>query len=199
MTLQQHQILSKVSKDLVPALRKEAEGNKVFNAICLLFALRQRTRNQVTMASLRLLLAKEKFTFSRKETENCLIFLASLGIGRLVRTKDGQVEMLKDIQLTLQSIGQVALGKRDTMESFRPTPVYADIQAPVEAAKPAPGIKPPPVSEAIAAAVKTAKYELSILAQMDGKQVSFKIPKGYTPEELGLLVLELNEKAQGAS
>lgn len=99
-------------KSIAKMIKDRAENSKVFNAICHVFALRERTRQQVTIHSLSVTMQKEGFDFSRSDYMKELDFLASLNLGRIEKSRTGVIRALKDITVTLQSIGAVGVGKK---------------------------------------------------------------------------------------
>lgn len=105
---------TKSTMNMVEALRKEASSNKVFDAVCHVFALRKRTRARVTIHGLQLYMTAEGFKFTNEEYKNVITFLARIGVGKLMTNRAGKVTGLSDITLTLQSLGKAAVTKEAT-------------------------------------------------------------------------------------
>lgn len=115
--LQNDKIQTEVTaNDTVSKLKSEAKKNPVFNAVAYSFAMRERSRRQVTVNNLALIMKREGFNYSRKELQEVLKFLGSLQLGKLEKTPRGNVRVLKGIPVTLQSIGLSALGKENMPE-----------------------------------------------------------------------------------
>lgn len=193
--------------DIVQALRAEVQRNPAFAAVCKLFASRERARQQVTLSTLRLTTIREGYNFTREQHEGVLKFLASLGIGRLVYDHKNRIAVLKDIRVTLQSIGLAATSSSDTVHRFEPAytfkPLTPEMQqtkrqmveeVPLKMSK-----KPDTESETKMEAPKEKKqvdkkdatYPVALLMKIDGTQVSFELPKGITTKEIGQILAEL--------
>jgi len=95
---------------LVHKLQERARMNKVFNSMAHVFAIRERTRRQLTVTSLYAQMKREKFIFSKNDYINELQLLATLSVVSLEKSSRGMIKALVDIKITLQSIGQAALG-----------------------------------------------------------------------------------------
>jgi hypothetical protein len=107
------------NNELVQSLRKEAESNKAFGAICHLFAMRERARNVITLVALQNKMKAEGFDFEAAQYEGVLKFLASNGVGKLDYDPKGRLRALKDISVTLQSIGQAAIARRESLQGLK--------------------------------------------------------------------------------
>lgn len=108
----------KMVNNLVFGLQSMAEASPVARAIFILWGMRKRTRAEVNLSVLMKTMKNEKFSYTRQEYAEFLEQLASLGIGKLERRK-GKVYALRDIGLTLQSIGAVATGHGE----LKPLPI----------------------------------------------------------------------------
>jgi hypothetical protein len=103
-----HQYLF-VKPDLAKKLQAEALRSPTFNAICTVFALRERSRKQITINGLALYMIKEGFNYTKKDYEECLKFLASVNVGVPDLDLKNRFRGIKDINLALQSLGKAAL------------------------------------------------------------------------------------------
>lgn len=103
-------------KEIVTQLRAEVNKSPAFNAICQVFALRERSRQRVTLNSLMATMAREGFDFTRDQYIEALKSLATLGIGVADYDSKGKFRSLKDIKTTLQSIGFSALSKKENLD-----------------------------------------------------------------------------------
>lgn len=169
--------------DQIVALKKEAQSNKVFNAVCYAFALRKRTRQQITIPGLRLKMKKEGFEFSSHEYEKVLQTLASMGFGTLVKTPEGKIKALVNIKVTLQSIGQIAVAKRDVLEARKAHMKFEPLKA-----GPKQVIDKPQVID-----VRPVVDATSITAQVNGRPITFTIPSGLSLDELTNFLWKFNE------
>lgn len=172
-------LANKASK--VALLRQEAQGNPAFKTICQVFTQRQRTRNQVMMGTLQATLEKQGFTHPKEKLSSALAFLANLGFGRLERNSKGNVTGLKDIRITLQSIGRAALSESNDLEVAIPKQLY----------KPLVNDGTGPKKNKIIIR-EPERFSIALTAvNKDGKTISFPLPMKLTAKELGTLVVEM--------
>lgn len=180
---------------IVEALRREAQVNPAFNAVCHMFALRERARQQVTIGSLTLRMTQEGYNFKKTDYQKILKFLSTLGIGTIDIGPGNEVRALKNIHITLQSIGQAAVADKNVLEKFSPAFDYQRIIATV------PPTTPDTTPKAVEAAPLKAKasnpppaqYPVALTVNIDGKPFTFDLPKGLTTKELGELLAELHK------
>lgn len=92
-------------------LEQKAKSDAAFNAVCHVFALRERTRKQVMLNSLKVKMKKEGFDFSHEQYLEVIKFLASLGYGKLKHNRANRIVGLTEVRTKLQRIGEMALGK----------------------------------------------------------------------------------------
>lgn len=163
---------NKTLKNMALSLREEAATNRVFRDICHVFALRERTRQQITMQSLKATLDKEKFSFSKKQLEDVLKFMAKIGIGTLIYDKRGALAALKGIRVTLQSIGLTALGKKEDLERFSTPPQFYSLNVPES--KPAKSVLN----------IINGRHPAALTLKFNNETVIFELPKGLTLQEL---------------
>lgn len=160
------------NKELVEKLRKEAQVNKAFNAVCHIFALRQRARKEIYINSLMQKMEKEGFRFEKADYVKVLQFLASLGIGKLYTDHKGRVMGLKEIHTTLQSIGSSACAD-GSLKGFKFRNKFKPIAS--------------PVTSYIASNIK-------LQMPVGSRHVTVDIPKEMTSEEIALLIEALKDK-----
>ncbi len=176
-------------KQIVENLRMEASVDLAFNAVCTVFALRERARQQVTINSLMITMLKEGFKFSRPQYEKVLQFLASQGIGYLDYDMKGRMRALKGIKVTLQSIGMAALSKKDGLDTFTLAPMFSKLPVNPPVAVPkkevveSNGHKKPTRAE--------RSYPASLTVVFETETVSFIVPNGITSAQLGSLLSSL--------
>lgn len=175
------------SNDIVNRLRKEVESNPVFNAVMHKFALRERARAQVTLHSLTQTMTNEGYKYKREEYVGVLKTLGALGVGRLEFDSKNRLVALKDIKITLQSIGKAAIGGGEQLNNtkfqrrFKNLPQTSAVL---------------PVKRAISPAVKSdtvqavnIRYAAEVTVKFNKDEITtFKIPGGLSPKELGLLL-----------
>jgi hypothetical protein len=96
-------------------LRLLAKNNEVFNAMAHVFAMRERTRDQVTVHTISTVMAKEGYNFTAEQYRVVLEKLAMMQVGTVQTDRKGRVSALKSINITLQSLGKTALSMVDTL------------------------------------------------------------------------------------
>lgn len=119
------------------ALRNYAAKDKVFNAVATAFAMRERTRNIITIQRLIKTMKDHGFDFTREQYREVLAYLAHIGLGKLVK-KNGKVRALTDIKYTLMSVGKTALGQKAILDRAKMSHHYTQL---VSIPKPAGPIK----------------------------------------------------------
>lgn len=176
-------------KNIVHALREEANQNPVFNSVCLVFSMRERTRQQITLPSLMQTMDKEKFSFTRAQLEGVLRFLSTLGIGSLAFDKSGKIFALKNIKITLQSIGLVSLSKKDGLDKFKAQPHFESLVADTAAKAP----KSLKVERTPAGPVDVVdgRYPATLTIKINGSPVVFELPRGITLKELSIVLTQM--------
>lgn len=182
--------------EMATIIKAEATKNPVFNAVCHLFAVRERARSQVTLSTLMVSMSREGYNFNREQLEGVLEFLAHSGVGRLAKNSKGRVHALKDIKYTLQSVGRAGSDKATTVDKFVPNTTYSDLpQKALAAVIPTPRA-PEPVAAPPTPEVAPAKtiYPAVLTITAGGKPVNFEIPNGLTSERLALLLSEIYRK-----
>ncbi len=188
------------TKAVVEALRTEAAKNPAFNAVCHIFALRERARQQVTINSLSITMAKEGFSVTKSQCEDIIKFMASIKLGTLDFDLKGRLRALKNIKVTLQSIGLAAISRKDDLEKYHLTPVFgtlpmpAVVTPPAEAIIKAQAIKKQAEEEANRAKRSERSYPASLVVTFETEQQTFNIPSGLTSKQLGTLLAELFNK-----
>lgn len=109
-----------IPNDLTIKLRDEASKNPAFSAICHNFALRERSRSEITLTSLYKTMTKEGFNYDKGQYARAFRFLAALGIGDLYNDAKGRLRKLMHINVALQVIALAALSKDDSATRERP-------------------------------------------------------------------------------
>jgi hypothetical protein len=169
---------------IVEKLASEAKVNPVWNAVAHVFALRERARSQVTVSALSQRMKDEGFTYERKDIEDVLKLLSSVGVGKLVKDSEGRIDALVDIKLTLQSIGKVAAGQDMEIHGFRRKAKFSrlprrgrHVERKVVPFKPVAAPKQP-----------DARVILTVV--VGGKSINIPV-SGLTPQEIANLISDL--------
>lgn len=175
--------------EIVDRLRAEAAKDRTFNDICHVFSLRERARGQVTIAALQLTLIKEGFTHDKEEIRRVFKLMAGLGLGTLDLAPNKIIRGLKDIKVSLQSIGMSALDPAEQLEKFNQPVKYLDLPVPKPKSKPLPqAAQKAPKVETSKPPVQTRRYKASIKITIDGKDLEFDLPKQVSMLELTFLL-----------
>lgn len=155
------------NEKLIMALRLEADKNQAFNAVCKVFADRERSRQQITVISLKAAMKKHGFDFAVEQYEEILKVLARAGIGHLDKSPKGRIRALKGIKVTLQSVGKAALSNGTQINNFRPQVKFMKIPQAINGKKTA------------------ENYKVSFTIELNAKSVVFEVPGGVQPDKLG--------------
>lgn len=182
---------TKENKDLavIQALRARCEDSKTFNSMCHVFALRERTRRQITLTSFQQAMMKEGFKFTKQQYAEELKFMAALGLGKLSLNKKGVITALTNISVTLQSIGLVAVSKRGNLAAFLPSQKYTPLDELFDTAsvsKKLPKLlekKSPPVAN-------PEDFQAYLTFVTDGKIMQFDLLPGFSTKELVTLMIK---------
>lgn len=176
-------------KELVTKLREEATKNPCMNAVCHIFALRERARQTVTVNGLRVAMAREGFVFTRTQYEEVLKFLSSLGIGTLDFDLNQRIKALTQINVTLQSIGLTAVSKKSMFDKYVQTPIFNKLTERPE------DFDKYDVYDKNETPVRTEpRYSATLIIKFEDKPVSFDLPKGLSAPELIALIAQWNAK-----
>jgi hypothetical protein len=169
----------------VEVLQKEASSNPLIHAVCLLFAARERARNQVTVLSLKAQMKKEGWQITDAQAREVLEFFAKMNVGKLKYDSKQRVTALVDIKIKLQSLGKAAISKDENLESFRPSIRYSELPMQRSVA-----VLPVPLKQTAV----TSTVPVSISVAIEGKNVMFPITLNLTADKLGTLLVELHQK-----
>lgn len=179
------------STQVVETLRKEAATNSAFNAVCHVFALRQRARHQVTIQSLHYRMLKEGFSYPKTSYQQIIKMLGDLGFGAVKYDKRGEPIGIFGVNNTLQSIGKAALGGESKLKGYKQRHRYSDLPAVLNPTKKVEPKKTPPK----ASDTTTRVYPVSLTVVIAGKPVNFRIPTNITAEEIQALVERFSDRA----
>ena len=182
-------------KQVVETLKKTTEKSKAVRDVMTSWALRERTRNVVTVEALAQRMKKEGFDHPQHEYAALLRQLSNLGLGKLETSASGKVKALKDVRLTLQSIGKAAVGEDTSLRGWRPRNRFGQLIASTdrapeltqeakqpEAPKPLTQEAPKPAPMAVG---------VTLVVNINGKPVNIPVPDSLTVQEVGALVAKL--------
>lgn len=164
--------------NVVESLVKEASSNPVSNAMFHVFALRKRARNRVNLNSLYLRMTKEGFTYSRSEYIPGLKLLVSLGLCDQDVNHRGRFIGIKNIKVTLQSIGAAACNKNTDIANFKQRNKFQTMM---------------PKPEILKQSIKQNSLELSLDLTIDNNVIHLPLPKSLTSEQISLLINKLKQ------
>lgn len=174
-------------KQVVESLKQMAT-KKVANDVFHAWALRDRTRQVVTVEALAQRMKKEGYDYPQHEYAAILRQLSNMGLGRLETGAGGKVRALKDVKLTLQSIGKAAVGDAP-LQGWHARNRFGHLiastdRAPELVQEPAPKPVEAPKTPSIAMGV-------TLVLSVNGKAVTIPVPDGLTVQEVGALVAKL--------
>lgn len=163
---------------LIESLKKLYQENKVANDVFTSWSLRGRARTEITVSALKQRMDKEGFKHHRSEYATFLATLAKCGMGELEKNADGRVEALRNIKLSIPSVGSVAVGKEELIEAFSPRHGFKRIVSTT-------AVQTPEV-------VKGLSVSLSL--PVGGRIVRIKIPSGISSAEIARLIDKFQDK-----
>lgn len=165
-------------KKIIESLRTEAGTNKLAAAVFHLFAMRERSRRCITVRSLALKMKAEGFIYNKQEYLPFFHFLSKLDLGSLERNRRGGVRALRDIPVTLQSIGLAAVGKSNGLIQFRSR---AKKERPQAVFRPGLTMKHPSTTD------------IKIMVTIDERPWYLDVPKDYSEEDIAKVISMLNK------
>lgn len=191
--------------NVITALRNRAASSPVFNAMAHVFALRKRTRQQITLANLMWVMKKEGFRYVDTQYTVELQFMAGIGLGKLHIDSKNRVKALKGIHVTLQSIGIAALLKQDSLEPFHPVNHFKSLK--MESGRlfesaPAkldfngfrkPLGAPRPASKESKPVALPESFQATLTLTIDGKAVTYDLIPGLTVLDLLALLTKVTK------
>ncbi len=171
-------------KDVLNKVVVEAEANPVSNAVFHVLAARERNRSTLNLASLYSVMKKEGFTHTRSQYADVLKFLGLINVGVLNYTKRGRLIGLKDISISLKTMGSVAVNRQTPPVSERKKAEVIHLMNKAKERgssnmedKISPLEVPPPSSD--------RKY---VTLYLNHKPFTISIPNEFTKEEVALLI-----------
>lgn len=164
--------------EIVNALRTEAKTNKVANDVFTVWAMRERSRAEVTLNGLHQRMVREGFNYTKQDYAPFLRTMARLGVGRLETQGGTKVVAIKNVHWKLDSLGKAALGEIGHVRSFRARNRFEPIKT----------IDVPKAVEKKVEIKPCAPVTLTV--SVNGKSLNLPIPNEFTPEDVGALVAQ---------
>ncbi len=169
---------------VIETLKTEAKKNPAVDAVLHMFALRQRARHTVTLDGLEQRMKLNGFSYESTQYADVLKLLADLGIGKVEKDAKGRVKALKDVGVTLQSIGKAAVDDKGELDKFKKRNRFSALEAreaqkAFKAAFPAP--EPTRILEVSAAQAETP---LELTVSVKGHPVTLKVAHDFTAQDL---------------
>ncbi len=174
---------------VIETLKSEASTNPAFNAVCHVFALRERARHQVTVQALHYRMLKEGFNYPKPKYEEIIKILGSLGFGQVKYNKRAEVIGLYEVKSTLQSIGKAALGGDSKLKSYKQRHKFTDL--PLQSKK----VTTKPESVTTKSQPPGRVYPVSLTVMINKKPVNFRIPTNISESEIKDLVETFADRA----
>lgn len=170
-------------KEAIEKLKQEVSANPAANAVLHVFTLRKRARSRIATSVLAKTMTKEGFSFSPAQYAEVLKLLANTGFGNLELGPKGKIRALKDIKVTLKSLGEaVCAPKPVSLTHFRSRNKFQTVNipkvltpAPPKESYPTPGLK-------------------IVLALNEGRHLDISIPDDMTPGEIAFLLKRFQRK-----
>lgn len=169
-------------KQVVESLKQMAT-KKVANDVFHAWALRDRTRQVVTVEALAQRMKKEGYDYPQHEYAAILRQLSNMGLGRLETGAGGKVRALKDVRLTLQSIGRAAVGDAP-LKGWHARNRFGHLVTSTDSA-------PEIVQEKAVEPSSTINVGVTLMVTINDKSVGIQIPDNLTVAEVSALVAKL--------
>lgn len=173
-----------MNEAMVLKLKDESKTDPTLNAVVHDFALRRRTRSQITLHALEQRMKLEGFTWTRDQCRNVLKLLGSCGVGKIDTDKEGNVIAIRDIKVTLQSIGRAVVGK-EPIKQFNKRNTFGKL-----AVVPTP--QPPKRRGRKPRAYQTPGSRIVLTIIVNEKPVNIPVPSDLTPTEIAELISGFN-------
>lgn len=170
---------------IIQALKNEAKTNPVAASVFTVWGSRHRARNQVTIQALSYRMKDSGFQYEASDYVKVLKVLITLGLGTPM-TVGGRLVGIRDVKMTLQSIGKAAMQGGESLEMFKRRNRYSKLIV----AKPLVGASIPAAAR-VGGKVAKAFQNLHIAVSVGSKMLRIDIPEDFTGEEISTLVSQL--------
>lgn len=175
-----------VSNSNLENLRKEINKHPAAPAVFEVFAGRERARNRVTVKALALRMKSKGYSFTEQEYAEVLEKMAKEGFGSLDRDSKGRIKALKDIKITLQSLGSAVLGQQERLSNIKERNKFKELVTLSEDIQTKPDIVK---SQSI-----KVSYSLTLLYVVKDQELRIPIPVTMTPDAIADLITRLQGK-----
>lgn len=192
-------------KEVIKALQDQRTKDPVLDAVCTVFAARQRARDRVTMQALRERMKKEGFLYADADYARILKLLGTLGLGRIHADHKGRVIALSDIKVTLQSVGMAAVGQATVMDrhwkrnKFQKIPVIEAAPIRKEPTKVVEKVEETLTLQRVQPRPAPGVWEVLCVPMRDGSTFKTYVPENLTKEDAVLIGKALAGMAKAAS
>jgi hypothetical protein len=178
---------------IIESLQKKAKENKVFYDFLHVCSVRDRARCVVTLSGLSQRMKKEGYAYPDTEYAPVLKFLADLGLGRLEKNGYGRVKALRDVKMTLQSIGEAGIGKSKTLKAFKQRNKFMKLfEGPSEV------VAKPKQEERRQIPTQVILPQAKLIVSINGKPVTIQVPSNLTEQEIAALIGRFQDRRQRA-
>lgn len=175
------------TKKMIETLRNDAAKDKVLDEVLHVFATRERTRFILTVHGLMQRMKREGFEHGYEEYAKILKHLGALGLGQVIHDSKGRVIALKEIKITLQSLGKAVYAKGESnLESYRKRNKFQKVtfRSPRASTDAPPAAKPQAMPASVA-----------LTFVINGKPVTFSVPNNLDANDIGILVSKFQERS----
>ncbi len=169
------------TNNVIETLQQEAKDNPVANAVFHAWAVRERTRHNVTVEALTATMHKEKYNFTPSQIVPVLDKLSKLGFGKL-ETVNGKVKALSGVTTTLQSIGAAALGEEMKLKSKAQKHRFHAMAARSETLR--------VIKEDVRIA-NALKPTIKVVIEIEGRPIEIPIPADMRSDDITALIKKL--------
>lgn len=166
---------------IIDKLRTEGKSNPAAGAVFLVWSQRQRARASVTLSALYATMKEEGFPISTDKLQGVLAFVASLGLGTLVKNHKGQIIALTNVRNTLQSIGEAAMNGSPKLASFNQRVRFTALPAATKAEISIP--KAPEEAQKVLLGMP-----VKLIVYVNDKAVSIPVPQDWNDTDVALLI-----------
>lgn len=177
----------------VQFLRERVAKDKIAKDVFHVMSIRERARNVITLGGLQQRMKKEGYNYEMGDYAGVLKVLADLDFGSLMTDSRGKIVGLKDIKITLQSIGRAALGESDDLVGWKPRNKYVPL---ADAIPPESVIESPrriKTKETIPTEENLDSHTMVLRVLINGRPVNIPIPKEMPEKEVANLIVTLRQ------
>lgn len=186
--------------EIIKNLRDKAKSSKIASDIFTVCAMRERSRASLTIAGLSQRMKAKGYHYDRNEYEQFLAFLGNLGLGDIVTSRTGRVRALRNIHITLKSIGDAAMNNDKFLRPFtvknKFTPLMANkppvltniVEAPIEKTNKYRYLKTTPIEKS-----ELSRY-IKLIVSVDDKPWELQVPPNATNDDIARIIDAIRHK-----